>query len=96
MKAFVKNAQAELAAAGDEARATINELKALLEEATAAGEESEALDQACELCSRAAFNLAYVEGKHNLGNKVAHDPAEQHEIVAQAAELAQQGIDLLS
>ena len=46
--------------------------------------------------SRAAFNLTYVEGKHNLGNKVAHDPAEQHEIVAQAAELAQQGIDLLS
>lgn len=96
MKAFVKNAQAELAAAGDEARAAINELKALLEEATAAGEESETLDQARELCSRAAFNLTYVEGKHNLGNKVAHDPAEQHEIVTQAAELAQQGIDLLS
>ena len=92
----MKNAQAELAAAGDEARATINELKALLEEATAAGEESEAFDQARELCSRAAFNLTYVEGKHNLGNKVAHDSAEQHEIVVQAAELAQQGIDLLS
>lgn len=96
MRDFVRNAQNELYAAGEEARALINQLGDLLKEATAAGEESEALDQARENYSRASFNLTYIEGKHKLGNKVAHDPAEQHEIVAQAAELAQEGIDLLA
>ena len=96
MKEFVENAQAKLAAAGDEAQALIDELYGMLEEATAAGEESEELEQARALYSRASFNLTYVSSKHDLGNKVAHDPAEQHQIVADAADLAQQGIDLLS
>lgn len=96
MRDFVHNAQAELYAEGEEARALINQLGDMLKEATAAGEESEALDQAREDYSRASYNLTYVEGKHKLGNKVAHDPEEQHGIVAQAAELAQHGIDLLS
>ncbi|MBS5451458.1 MAG: ammonia-forming cytochrome c nitrite reductase subunit c552 [Coriobacteriia bacterium] len=96
MRDFVLQAQKELSDAGAQAQSRIDELGALLEEATAAGTESEELDQARDLYSRASFDLSYVGGSKAIGIKVAHDPVELHELVAEAEGLAQQGIDLLA